>query len=57
MKVKVDTELLIKARKATGIKSGKLIVENALQFFITTEGQKDLLNLWGKVKFYDDLYQ
>ena len=57
MKVKVDTELLKTARKATGIKSDKLIVENALQLFITIEGQQKLSSLWGKIKFNDDLYE
>jgi Arc/MetJ family transcription regulator len=57
MKVKVDTELLKKARKATGMKSDKLIVENALQLFVTIEGQQKLSSLWGRVKFNGDLYE
>jgi hypothetical protein len=57
MKVKVDTELLKKARKVTGIKSDKVMVENALQLFITLENQKELLNLWGKVKFNNDSHE
>jgi hypothetical protein len=57
MKVKVDTELLKKARKVTGIKSDKVMVENALQLFITLENQKGLMNLWGKVKFNDDSHE
>jgi Arc/MetJ family transcription regulator len=55
--IEIDDILMAKAQKLSNIKTKKLIVEKALQLYITIENQKKLLELWGKVEIDDKAYE
>jgi hypothetical protein len=48
---------MAKAQKVSNIKTKKIIVEKALQLYITIENQKKLMELWGKVEVDDKAYE
>ncbi|MGF7081866.1 type II toxin-antitoxin system VapB family antitoxin [Mucilaginibacter sp. UYCu711] len=54
--IEIDDELMAKAQKATNIKTKKALVEKGLQLLVSMGNQKDLINLWGKVKVDDKAY-
>lgn len=55
--IEIDDTLMAKAQKLSNIKTKKLIIEKALQLFVTIENQKKLLELWGKVDMDDKAYE
>ena len=55
--IDIDDALMAKAQKLSNIKTKKLIVEKALQLYVTIENQKKLLELWGKVEIDDKAYE
>ncbi|HTD40995.1 MAG TPA: type II toxin-antitoxin system VapB family antitoxin [Mucilaginibacter sp.] len=55
--IEIDDTLMAKAQKLSNIKTKKLIVEKALQLYVTIENQKKLLELWGKVEIDDKAYE
>jgi Arc/MetJ family transcription regulator len=55
--IDIDDTLMAKAQKLSNIKTKKLIVEKALQLYVTIENQKKLLELWGKVEIDDKAYE
>jgi len=55
--IEIDDALMAKAQKLSDIKTKKVIVERALQLYVTIENQKKLKDLWGKVKIDDKAYE
>jgi Arc/MetJ family transcription regulator len=55
--IDIDDTLMAKAQKVSNIKTKKIIVEKALQLYITIENQKKLMELWGKVEVDDKAYE
>jgi Arc/MetJ family transcription regulator len=55
--IEIDDTLMAKAQKLSNIKTKKVIVERALQLYVTIENQKKLLDLWGKIEIDDKAYQ
>jgi len=51
--IDIDDALMEKALKAGNAKTKKQVVEEALKLFVKIEGQKSILNLKGKVKFFE----
>ncbi len=51
--IEIDEKLIAKAQKLGNIKTKKAVVEKAFQLFIQLENQKKLMELCGKVKFFD----
>ena len=54
--IDINDNLLLKAQKASKIKTKKALVEKALQLLITMENQTELLDMWGKVELDDKAY-
>ena len=52
--IDIDADLLKQARRCTGLKTKKAIVEEGLRTLIRMQAQKELLELGGKVAFWDD---
>jgi Arc/MetJ family transcription regulator len=48
----LDDELVAEARKLTGIRTKRALVEEALRVLIATRKRKSLLDLEGRVEFY-----
>ena len=59
MKINIDIndDLLAKAKKVSGIKNENVLIEKALQFYITIESQKKLKDLYGKVELDDEAFK
>jgi Arc/MetJ family transcription regulator len=55
--IEIDDTLMAKAQELSNIKTKKVIVEKALQLYVTIENQKKLMELWGKVEVDDKAYQ
>jgi Arc/MetJ family transcription regulator len=55
--IEIDDILMAKAQKLSNIKTKKLIVEKALQLYVTIENQKKLSELWGKIEIDDKAYE
>ena len=53
MYIEIDENLIAKAQKIGNIKTKKATVEKALLLFIRLENQKNLMEMFGKVKFFD----
>lgn len=56
MKVSVDNKLLEEAQRLSGLKTKEAVVENALNLFVILENQKRLKELWGKIAFFEKVY-
>jgi Arc/MetJ family transcription regulator len=52
--IDIDADLLKQARRCTGLNTKKAIVEEGLRTLIRMQAQKELLELGGKVEFWDD---
>ena len=55
--INIDDELIAKAKKLTGIQSESIIVEKALQLFISIKNQEQIRDLIGKIQFDDDAFK
>lgn len=53
--IEIDDNLIATAQKLGNIKTKKAVVEKALEVFIQIQNQKKILDLRGKVTFYDDV--
>jgi Arc/MetJ family transcription regulator len=51
--ITIDAELLRVAMVVSDISTNEVVVEQALQEFITRHRKKDLRDLRGKIQFYD----
>ena len=53
--IEIDDELMAKAMKATGLKTKRETVEEALRRVTQIEAQKEILKWRGKLKWVGDL--
>lgn len=53
--IDIDEKLLAKAQKLGNIKTKKMAVEKALELYVRLESQKNLLDLRGKIDFFDEV--
>ena len=49
----LDDDLVREAQRLTGIRTKRALVEEALKVLITTRKRKSLLEIEGKVRFFD----
>ena len=49
----LDEELVHEAQRLTGIRTKRALVEEALRVLITTRKRKSLLELEGKIRFFE----
>jgi len=59
MKIGIDIndDLLIKAKKLSGIKDESALIEKALLLFVTIENQRKLKDLYGKIEMDDEAFK
>jgi Arc/MetJ family transcription regulator len=53
----LNSELIAKGKKLTGIKTSRELVEHALSELIRMEKQRDIRNLRGKIEWQGDLHE
>ncbi len=53
--IEIDDELMARAMKATGLKTKRETVHEALRRIAQIEAQKDILKLRGKINWIGDL--
>lgn len=49
----LDDDLVREAQRLTGIRTKRALVEEALKVLITTRKRKSLLEIEGKIRFFD----
>jgi len=49
----LDDDLIREAQRLTGIRTKRALVEEALKVLITTRKRKSLLEIEGKIRFFD----
>ncbi len=54
---KINDELIAKAKELSGIQDESVLIEKALQLFVTIENQKKLKNLFGKIEFDEEAFK
>ncbi|GAA4095598.1 type II toxin-antitoxin system VapB family antitoxin [Mucilaginibacter panaciglaebae] len=54
--IEIDDELMQKAQKYSNLKTKKALIEKALQLLVSIDGQKNLIDLWGKVEIDDKAF-
>lgn len=52
--IDINEDLLRKAQLASGIKSKRVVVENALKLLISVSSQHSIVDLWGSVQIDND---
>ena len=55
--VDIDDQLIAEAQQLSGLKTKRAVVDAALRMFVRVQHQKDVLQLAGKVEFWDDVIQ
>ncbi len=55
--IDIDNELLKKAMSASGLRTKRATIEEALRMYIQVQGQKQILRLRGKVAWEGNLDQ
>ena len=53
--IEIDEKFISTAQKLGNIKTKKAVIEKALQLFIKIENQKKVLDLRGKVSFFENI--
>ena len=53
--IEIDEKLIANAQKLGNIKTKKAVIKKALQLFIKIENQKKVLDLRGKVSFFENI--
>jgi Arc/MetJ family transcription regulator len=53
--IEVDDELIKEAQQLSGLKTKRAVVDAALRMFVRVQHQKDVLELAGKVEFWDEV--
>jgi Arc/MetJ family transcription regulator len=53
--IEIDDQLLEQARRATGLKTKRAVVEAGLRMLLRLKGQEDILRLVGKVRWEGNL--
>ena len=48
--IDIDDELMAQAQKLTNIINKKVLVDNALRLYVSSQNQKKLISLWGRIK-------
>jgi Arc/MetJ family transcription regulator len=52
--IEIDDELIEEAQRLSGLKTKRAVIDAALRMFVRVQHQKDVLQLAGKVEFWDD---
>ena len=52
--IEIDDELIEEAQRLSGLKTKRAVIDTALRMFVRLQHQKDVLQLAGKVEFWDD---
>jgi hypothetical protein len=55
--IKINDDLMAKAKKLSNITNESVIIEKALQFYVTMETQRRLKDLYGKVELDDEAFK
>jgi len=55
--IEIDDKLLKEVMKVAGVKTKKAAVEEAMQRMVRMDRQKGILDLIGKVEFWDDVIE
>ena len=53
--IEIDDKLMEEAQRRSGLKTKRAVVEEALRRLIRLERQKQILELGGKVKFWEEI--
>ena len=53
--IEIDDKLMEEAQRLTGLKTKRAIVEEGLQTLIRLKRQMKILELGGKIEFWDDI--
>ena len=53
--VEIDDDLITEAQRLTGLKTKRAVVEEGLKTLVRVKRQMKILELAGKVKFWDDV--
>ena len=52
--IDIDDNLMEEAQRLSGLKTKRAVIDAALRMFVRVKHQTDILNLAGKVEFWDD---
>ena len=52
--IEIDDKLMKEAQRLSGLKTKRAVIDAALRMFVRVQHQKDVLQLAGKVEFWDD---
>lgn len=52
--IEIDDKLMNEAQHLSGLKTKRAVIDAALQMFVRVKRQSDILQLAGKVEFWDD---
>jgi Arc/MetJ family transcription regulator len=52
--IEIDDKLIEEAQRLSGLKTKRAVIDAALRMFVRVQHQKDVLQLAGKVEFWDD---
>ncbi|HTE01364.1 MAG TPA: hypothetical protein VK668_18890 [Mucilaginibacter sp.] len=55
--IEIDSALMAKAKKLSGIQDESTLVGKALQLFVTIGNQKKLKYLWGKIELDEEAFK
>ena len=55
--IEINDDLMAKATELSGIQNESLLIETALQLFVTIENQKKLKDLYGKIEFDEEAFR
>jgi hypothetical protein len=55
--IEINDDLIARAKKLSSIKNESVIIEKALQFYVTIETQRRLKDLYGKVQLDDEAFK
>ena len=55
--LEINDALIAKAKEVSGIQNESVLIEKALQLFVTIENQKKLKDLYGKIELDDEAFK
>ena len=53
--IEIDDQLIEEAQRVTGLKTKRAVVEKGLEMLIRLKRQEQILDLGGKVEFWNDI--
>lgn len=53
--IEIDDELMSEAQQLSGLKTKKAVIEEALKMLVRIKQQRRVLDLAGKVKFWEEI--